>query len=1057
MSVRRARGITRGMLIAATAGIAGVAGAFDSPALAVTNYFWDPGASVSGTGSGGSGTWDTSSLNWYPGTGTADVAWPNTTSYNASFGGTLPGTVTLGTNIVTGGLTFATTGYTIAGGTYALNLGSGGLTVAASSGTAAISGAALNLTSAQNWNIGSGGLVTISAPISDSAGQLSLNLSSGSTFNFSGGGAFTGQTFLPGAGVTTNLTGGTLTSSTLVANNGAAFSVDSGATLNLTNSQFSAQGPGYRNNANNSSLILNGGTIISDGIITIAHGTEVGTITLNSGELDTTYGIGTDSGTNQGTINFAGATVKLLGSLSDLANASNTNNSGAAITMNDVGGGGGAVINTNSFNLGLAENILHTTGNGSPDGGITKLGLGTLTLSGASSTYNGGVNISQGTIVASSKTALGAATATIGLSFTPASGNTATVDFNSATGTIASLSNPGLGTSSLVLGNTGPINGSASVLTIGNANVSSSLSTTFSGTISDLSGSKSSATGEIVKTGASTLILSGSNSFTGGVELFSNNAGSGNNGVLIPLTNSAFGTGTIQSDMSGGSELGEIQLTGGITLSNSITAATRTIPVAIANPNFLNTAGNNTLNGNISIGSGGNAFGLASISGILTVNGSFTNTASSARTLELSGSALGVFNGVIYNSGNGAIVEKDGTGTWQLTNTNSYQGGTAVYDGTLTGSTGSFGSGSVTVSPNGVTSTAADNATLNSNGSIGSLAAVTVNSETTDGGFGIGQINFNSIAPVIGSLTGNGTVALANPSGTILTTGGANSSTGFSGTITDASGLSGLIKTGNGTFNLSGTGLYGGGTNVASGTLVLASATAFPSGVANAGTGLIVGSGATLMIANHGSGATVVPYVSSLTNNGTIDITNNALVLRNANASIGTISSEVAAAFNGGAWNGTGGSIITSSTAATDSTRLTAVGVATGLTSFEGATVSASDVLIKYTYYGDANLDGHVDGSDYSLIDNGYLNGLTGWQNGDFNYDGVVNGSDYTLIDNAFNSQGAALAVELASPDATATAQIAGSGATSAVPEPASLALLGIGAVGLLGRRRRGH
>jgi len=54
-------------------------------------------------------------------------------------------------------------------------------------------------------------------------------------------------------------------------------------------------------------------------------------------------------------------------------------------------------------------------------------------------------------------------------------------------------------------------------------------------------------------------------------------------------------------------------------------------------------------------------------------------------------------------------------------------------------------------------------------------------------------------------------------------------------------------------------------------------------------------------------------------------------------------------------------------------------------------------VLVKYTYYGDANLDGQVDGSDYSLIDNGYLNHLTGWYNGVFNYGAVIDGSDYTV------------------------------------------------------------
>jgi len=91
-----------------------------------------------------------------------------------------------------------------------------------------------------------------------------------------------------------------------------------------------------------------------------------------------------------------------------------------------------------------------------------------------------------------------------------------------------------------------------------------------------------------------------------------------------------------------------------------------------------------------------------------------------------------------------------------------------------------------------------------------------------------------------------------------------------------------------------------------------------------------------------------------------------------------------------------------------------------------------TDVLVKYTYYGDANLDGIVDGSDYSRIDNAFLTdqsnatAATGWGNGDFNYDGVTNGSDYTLIDNAFNSQGASLAAALAANGVpTITAEVA--------------------------------
>jgi hypothetical protein len=84
---------------------------------------------------------------------------------------------------------------------------------------------------------------------------------------------------------------------------------------------------------------------------------------------------------------------------------------------------------------------------------------------------------------------------------------------------------------------------------------------------------------------------------------------------------------------------------------------------------------------------------------------------------------------------------------------------------------------------------------------------------------------------------------------------------------------------------------------------------------------------------------------------------------------------------------------------------------ATIFTTFDGQSVNDGDVLVKYTFVGDANLDGVVDAADYEQIDNGFnsqgtATALSGWFNGDFNYDGVINGDDYTLIDNAFNSQG---------------------------------------------------
>jgi hypothetical protein len=103
----------------------------------------------------------------------------------------------------------------------------------------------------------------------------------------------------------------------------------------------------------------------------------------------------------------------------------------------------------------------------------------------------------------------------------------------------------------------------------------------------------------------------------------------------------------------------------------------------------------------------------------------------------------------------------------------------------------------------------------------------------------------------------------------------------------------------------------------------------------------------------------------------------------------------------------------------------------------DGEPVNTSDVEVRYTYYGDANLDGHVDGSDYSRIDNGFLHHLTGWSNGDFNYDNVVNGSDYTLIDNAFNSQGASLASQIAQPQSEVVSpSLSSPGANAAGPNP---------------------
>jgi hypothetical protein len=212
---------------------------------------------------------------------------------------------------------------------------------------------------------------------------------------------------------------------------------------------------------------------------------------------------------------------------------------------------------------------------------------------------------------------------------------------------------------------------------------------------------------------------------------------------------------------------------------------------------------------------------------------------------------------------------------------------------------------------------------------------------------------------------------------------------------------------------------------------------------------LSIGSGGTVLLdpapvhANH-----TLLLVGGLTiaTGGKLDLGNNDLDVQNG--SFSTLETLVSQNYNNGLWNGSNG--ITSSAAASDTAHLTTLGVilnnaggstriygsGTALGLFDGSNPAVTDVLIKYTYYGDANLDGVVDGSDYTKIDAGFNAQLTGWINGDFNYDGKIDGSDYTLIDNAFNTQGASLTASVAS----TTSQI--SRATSAVPEPAGLIAL---------------
>jgi hypothetical protein len=129
---------------------------------------------------------------------------------------------------------------------------------------------------------------------------------------------------------------------------------------------------------------------------------------------------------------------------------------------------------------------------------------------------------------------------------------------------------------------------------------------------------------------------------------------------------------------------------------------------------------------------------------------------------------------------------------------------------------------------------------------------------------------------------------------------------------------------------------------------------------------------------------------------GKLDIASNDLIINNGSPEISTINSALQSAYGNGAWNSPG---ITSSATNTPGTTLGYIDNSQlHLTSFENQPVTNTSVMIKYTWIGDANLDGIVNSDDLSLLTKGSQNHLTGWYNGDFNYDGIINADDFALF-----------------------------------------------------------
>jgi autotransporter-associated beta strand protein len=178
-----------------------------------------------------------------------------------------------------------------------------------------------------------------------------------------------------------------------------------------------------------------------------------------------------------------------------------------------------------------------------------------------------------------------------------------------------------------------------------------------------------------------------------------------------------------------------------------------------------------------------------------------------------------------------------------------------------------------------------------------------------------------------------------------------------------------------------------------------------------------------------------------------MDLTNNTLVTDSTNFNdFDDTLAWVKSGYDNGSWTGEG---LMSSSAAANPGHALGIAKATDLfqsfpATFAGQIIDATDVLVRYTRYGDANLDGGVNLADFNRLAANFGTSGKVWSQGDFNFDGAVNLADFNLLAGNFG-----LAASPGGPSLQDWSNLA-----AAVPEPSVLSSLSLAGL-FLSRRRR--
>ena len=865
---------------------------------------------------------------------------------NLTFGGTMTNTLA-GNNTLTvnnGSGTTATTAINFTNATaYALsNSATNYVDVINGNGTVNITGNITNGSSTASGLTYSGtGTLNLSGANSTYGGPT---LVSGGTLALTGNGAINSS-----SGITVNGSGAKFVTTSAVASTPAI-------TLTQGTLDGKAATVGNVTVASLAANTVQNGNGSGTGTLTIGKLTFTGNGTLNIFEVGTTKGIGVtgalvtaNTGLGEIVVNASnsawttGTTYDLItygsltgnstdfikGTISNLTGrqSSSLGNSGTAITLNVSGDTPVWSGAASSALVQYAVSTPLTTGNLALKTGHTATDFWTGDNVEFNDTYNvgaGDVAVSRTTVNINGGAANAGGIAATGITF-----NNSAIDY-----TITSSDSTGItagtltknGTGKVIITNSNSYNGSTTIsagtLQFGNGTAGND------GALTGTSGVTNNATlaynlfgnstasygisgnGSLTKSGAGTLVLSGTNSYTGNTTI--------NSGTIQAGSNSALGA-TTSALVFGASSSGKLQVNGySVTVGSLNGDSTATIENSNATAGTLtvNSTGTDSFAGVIQNGSAGTLALTKGGAGTLILTGANTyngTTTISAGTLQLgnngttgklaAGSAIVNNANLTINRSNAVVQGTDfssaaisgsgsltlaGSGNTTLNVANTYTGGTTVNAGTLILSTGGsagairgtltinsgaivkatvgdalgYGTGTSVTQLNIIGGTF-DNASANNEGYLTNVS-LTGGNITGSGGassaFDFNGTNITSLASATSSvissgvrIRGNGNTLTAN-----VTDGAAATDLLISGVISNPEGTGALSKSGNGTLVLSGNNTYTGGTTVSAGVLQTGSALALNSGLVTVNGGTLDLNGYSQTVSGlAGSGGTV--------------------------------------------------------------------------------------------------------------------------------------------------------------------------------------------------------